>query len=102
MFLASRMEELSLYGEAFNFSNESQVTVIELTKNILRLMGGKDMGPIILNKVKGEIKHQYLSAEKARKKLGWKSYYTLEEGLKRTIEWYREYFDDRRSLDKTP
>lgn len=102
MFLASRMEELNLYGEAFNFSNESQVSVIELTKNILRLMGVKDMEPVILNKVKGEIKHQYLSAEKARKKLGWRSHYTLEEGLKRTIEWYREYFDDQRRLDKTP
>lgn len=92
LFLTEKMDSLKIHGEAFNFSNEIQVTVLELTEKILELMGRKDLRPRILNEAKNEIKHQYLSAEKARKVLGWKPKYTLEQGLKETIEWYREYF----------
>ena len=55
-------------------------------------MDKENLEPIILNEVKGEIKHQYLSAQKAREKLGWKPIYTLEEGLVETVRWYREFF----------
>ena len=48
--------------------------------------------PVILNQAHNEIKHQYLSAEKARKLLAWKPHYTLDEGLQETIEWYTHYF----------
>ncbi len=47
--------------------------------------------PVIRNEVSGEIFHQYLSAAKARNLLGWTPSYTLEEGLKETIAWYREF-----------
>lgn len=94
LFLAEKMDSMKIYGEAFNFSNEIQVTVLELVHRILKLMGRKDLKPKILNQVKGEIRHQYPSAEKARKLLGWKPEYTLEEGLKGTIEWYRAFFEE--------
>lgn len=92
LFLAEKMDSLNIHGEAFNFSNEIQVTVLELTEKILELMGRKDLRPKILNQAKGEIKHQYLSAEKARAILGWSAKYTLEQGLKETIQWYGEFF----------
>ena len=85
--LASQPE---LAGEAFNFSNQDQIEVIALVKQILELLGS-DLEPEILNEAKNEIYHQYLSAEKARNKLGWKPLFTLEEGLNRTIEWYRSF-----------
>ena len=95
LFLAEKMDSLNIQGEAFNFSNEIQVTVLELTEKILELMGRKDLRPRILNQAKSEIKHQYLSAEKARTILGWKPKYTLEQGLEETIAWYREFFSNR-------
>ena len=95
LLLAEKIEELPLQGEAFNFSNEIQLTVLDLTNKILSLMDRKDVEPIVLNETRGEIKHQYLSAEKARRILGWKAKYTLEEGLKETISWYREFFSDQ-------
>ena len=49
---------------------------------------GSDLKPKILNKATNEIKHQYLSAKKAREILGWRPKQTLEEGLGRTIKWY--------------
>jgi len=33
-----------------------------------------------------------LDAQKARARLGWKPKYTLEEGLKETIDWYTDFF----------
>jgi CDP-glucose 4,6-dehydratase len=90
--LAEEMDDKKIHGEAFNFSNEIQVSVLELTKKILKLMEREDLKPMILNEAKNEIKHQYLSAEKARKMLGWKPKYDLESGLKETIEWYKQFF----------
>lgn len=92
MLLAEKMEELNLTGEAFNFSQEVQLTVLDITNLILGLMGRKDLKPVILNKAHGEIIRQFLSNEKARKILGWKPKYTLKEGLKKTIGWYKEHF----------
>ncbi|MBM4135148.1 MAG: NAD-dependent epimerase/dehydratase family protein [Nitrospira sp.] len=78
-------------GEAYNFSNELQVTVMELVSCIQRLMGREELAPVILNDARNEIPHQYLDAEKARTQLGWKSRYTLEQGLQETIDWYRAF-----------
>jgi CDP-glucose 4,6-dehydratase len=90
--LAEGMDDRSIHGEAFNFSNENQVTVRGIVDEILRLMDAEHLKPIIQNKAKNEIKHQYLSARKARKLLGWKPQFTLEEGLGRTVDWYRRFF----------
>ncbi len=91
-FLAEKMDFLDIHGEAFNFSNEIQLTVLELTNKILKIMGRTDLYPIVLNEVKGEIKHQYLSATKAKDILGWTPTYSLDDGLRKTIDWYREFF----------
>jgi CDP-glucose 4,6-dehydratase len=80
-----------LRGEAFNFSNEIQVTVLELVERILELMGS-DLKPEVRNEASNEIEHQYLSAAKARETLQWQPLFTLDEGLKRTIEWYTKFF----------
>lgn len=93
LHLAQKMAENSeIHGEAFNFSNELQITVLELTNTILDLMGAsKTLPPMILNETKNEIKHQYLSAEKARRLLDWSPNWTLEQALTETIDWYRSY-----------
>lgn len=91
LLLAEKMEEKGLAGEAFNFSNEIQLTVLELVDKILKAMGS-ELKPRILNQGTHEIKHQYLSAEKARNLLDWKPDYSIDEGLEKTIEWYREFF----------
>lgn len=93
MLLAEKMEELNLQGEAFNFSNEIQLTVLDLVNMILNLMES-DLKPVILNQGSNEIRHQYLSAQKAREVLNWAPAYTIEQGLKKTIEWYRNFFKE--------
>jgi len=87
-------ENPQVRGEAFNFSNEIQVTVLEIVHKIIALMGS-DSTPEIRDEITNEILHQYLSAEKARRVLGWQPLYSLDEGLARTITWYREFLGEK-------
>lgn len=79
-----------LQGEAFNFSNEIQVTVLDLVRRILTLMGSASE-PDVRNEASNEIRHQYLSAAKARQYLQWSPLFDLDSGLTRTIQWYRDF-----------
>ena len=91
MLLAEQMAaNPGLKGEAFNFSNELQVTVLELTQKILAVMGST-LTPDVRNEASNEIKHQYLSAAKARRMLNWEPLFTLDGALEKTIQWYTEF-----------
>ena len=82
-------------GEVYNFSNEIQVSVRELVDIIRHAAGAMHLEPVILNDAPNEIPHQYLSAAKARRQLGWAPAYTLEQGMAETIAWYREHFAEQ-------
>lgn len=91
ILIAEKLQKLKLSGEAFNFSNETPTSVLDLVNNIFKLTG-KEANYKILNQAQFEIKDQYLSAQKARKMLDWKPRYTLNEGLIETIAWYNKIF----------
>lgn len=92
MLLAEKLVAMpELKGKAFNFSNESPITVLDLVKAILKLMAS-DLQPEIYNEANNEIRHQYLSANLARQALDWKPRFSLEEGLEKTVAWYKEFF----------
>jgi CDP-glucose 4,6-dehydratase len=92
MLLAEQLAaKPELRGEAFNFSNELQLTVSEIVDKLLELMNSRSQAEV-LNETNNEILHQYLSAEKARTQLGWKPLFTLEQGLTHTIKWYKDFF----------
>lgn len=78
-----------LAGEAFNFSTGERQSARELVDRILALMDSK-LVPDIRNEASNEIPHQYLDASKAREVLGWRPGFGLDEGLRKTIAWYRE------------
>jgi CDP-glucose 4,6-dehydratase len=94
ILLAEKLESRQLAGQAFNFSIENPITVLELLKQIDKM--GVQYGKLkykILNAAKYEIKEQYLSAAKARRVLGWKPMYSLNEGLKKSMVFYIEHFN---------
>jgi CDP-glucose 4,6-dehydratase len=92
MLSAEKMaENPKLNGEAFNFSNENPISVLDLVRQILALMNS-GLEPVIQDRAKNEIRHQYLSATKARRELGWKPLFGLDEGLRCTVEWYNRFF----------
>lgn len=82
-----------LKGQAFNFSNEIQVTVREIVESVIKIMGS-DIPPIVLNEASNEIRHQYLNAEKARSMLNWQPLFNLDQALGITIDWYRNFFNN--------
>jgi CDP-glucose 4,6-dehydratase len=91
MLLAERLNaDRTLAGQAFNFSNEEPLTVAELVERVRTVMDSS-LEPEIRNEARHEILAQSLSAEKARRTLGWRPLFTLDEGLTRTVEWYRSY-----------
>jgi CDP-glucose 4,6-dehydratase len=93
--LAEKIEQVR--GEAFNFGSGEPVQIIDLVKRIIKL-AGKDLEPRVMlqRKIENEIDAQFLSAEKAERVLGWKAEINLDEGLRRTIEWYRSHLDKLR------
>jgi len=93
MLLAEELHRnRQIAGQAFNFSNETQATVKDIAQKILALMSS-DLELDIRNEVTNEIRHQYLSAARARRELGWRPLFTLDEGLVKTIDWYRKFFE---------
>lgn len=91
MLLAEKLaQQPELGGHAFNFSNEIQVTVLDLVNRVLQAMS-TDLVPEVRGEATNEIRHQYLSAAKARKILGWAPQFTLDDALGRTVDWYRRF-----------
>jgi CDP-glucose 4,6-dehydratase len=88
--LVSRPE---LAGMAFNFSNEIQLTVRQLVQKILDKMGSH-LAPKVQNRPLKEIRWQYLKAQRARELLNWAPEFTLDQGLERTIAWYRNLLEE--------
>ncbi|MEN8237071.1 MAG: GDP-mannose 4,6-dehydratase [Pseudomonadota bacterium] len=81
-----------LKGQAFNFSNETQKNVNDLTLMILEALNS-NLKPVIRGENHGEIQAQYLDSSKANNLLKWQPKFGLETGLEKTIDWYKEYFD---------
>ncbi len=92
MLLAERLIEgdTRVRGQGYNFSNEIQITVTELVTMILDKMNSR-LTPEIRNEASNEIRHQYLSAERARTELKWHPLFTLDEGLTQTVAWYENF-----------
>lgn len=91
MLLAESMAtDKALNGQAFNFSNEIRLTVLDLVEQIARILNSP-LTPDIRNEASNEIRCQYLSASKAKDLLHWKPLFSLEDGLTRTVNWYKEF-----------
>jgi CDP-glucose 4,6-dehydratase len=90
--LAEQIKGKNIAGEAFNFSNEQPLKVTEIVDKVLKVMDS-DLKPKILNEASNEIKEQYLSSKKAKELLNWNPSYTMEEGLEKTVNWYKMLFN---------
>jgi len=75
----------------FNFGSGNVATVKELIEKIIEISGTKMQIKKIPPRREFEIRSQFLSDLKAKRLLGWNPKHTLEEGLKKTIPWYKAY-----------
>jgi CDP-glucose 4,6-dehydratase len=97
--LAERLDDRSLHGQAFNFGLDDPKSAQEIVEAIIAISDYPDLTPIVLNEANHEIQKQYLSSEKARRVLGWQPQHTLEDGLRRTLAWYRAYLAEEKTSE---
>jgi len=79
-----------LAGLAFNFSGGQRHSVLEVVSAVLRAMDSP-LQPDIRNDASNEIRDQYLDSTRATALLKWAPAFTMDEGLRRTVEWYTEF-----------
>ena len=89
--VADALDRPEVNGEAFNFASGTQISVLDIVKTIAKQIGGHLPEPRILNVATNEIKEQRLVTEKAKRVLGWRAKTSLDDGLRQTIQWYRDY-----------
>jgi CDP-glucose 4,6-dehydratase len=92
LLLAESLSRPEIAGQAFNFGTQQPISVLDLCVKIQNI-SGSDLAPRVLNTAKYEIPKQFLDTGKARRLLGWNLKHTLEDGLKKSIHWYRELYD---------
>ncbi|HLG24997.1 MAG TPA: GDP-mannose 4,6-dehydratase [Candidatus Nanoarchaeia archaeon] len=92
LMLAKSQDDEEMHGHVFNFSPESPISVIDLVRKISKI-ANSNLKPKILSEAFNEIQKQYLDCSKARKLLNWQANTKLDDGLKKTFEWYQKFFD---------
>ena len=83
-------------GEVVNIGSGKEISIRDLAHKIMQIIG-KEV-PIITEEIrkrpeKSEVRRLLADNSKARKILGWKPRFSLEEGLKRTITWIEKHMD---------
>ncbi len=78
-------------GEIINISINKPTSLIELLKTMNEIYG-TNIQPIFMEAKPGDIKTSYLDNGKARRILYWKPRYSLHEGLRLTLEFYRKLY----------
>jgi CDP-glucose 4,6-dehydratase len=91
MLLAEKMQAPEISGQVFNFGLDQPIEAKVMVRIIIDLAGRPDLEPIVLNQAQNEIPEQYSSSQKAYRVLGWKPQHNIEEGLLKTIDWYRDF-----------
>jgi len=85
------------FGEAFNFSLENNISVIEVINKISTIFGIEteidNTGGGHLLYGSSEIQDIRLDCSKAKVKLNWQPKYSLESGLKETIDFYKSFIN---------
>tara|TARA_Y100000310_G_scaffold82715_1_gene79301 strand:+ start:6974 stop:7906 length:933 start_codon:yes stop_codon:yes gene_type:complete len=86
--LAAIAEE-PLNGEVINVACGERITLLELVEKINKVLG-KDIKPVLQPTRLGDVKHSLASIEKAKQLLNFEPQVLFDEGLEKTIEWYKE------------
>lgn len=89
-------ESRNSIGEVINVGSNFEVSIGELAKKIISLIGKKVEIVTDSKRIrpeKSEVERLCCDNTKAKKLLGWEPKITLEEGLKRTIEWISEHIN---------
>lgn len=90
--ICGALDDGAARGEAFNAGSGKPRSVLEVVGLICRL-AGSDVEPDVrgAGTPDAEIDRQFVDSGKLERATGWKPRVGLEEGLRRTLDWYREH-----------
>ncbi len=88
--LALQADLREVKGEVINVGTGKSTSVAEITRRLLQALGKPESLVGNVYDRPGQVFCHISSVEKARKLLGWKAEIGLDEGLERTVRWYRE------------
>lgn len=76
-------------GKTFNIASGSETTILDLAQSVIKLTRSKSKLEFQKDRP-GDIKHSLASVALAKETIGFKPKTSLEEGLKKTVDWYIE------------
>jgi CDP-glucose 4,6-dehydratase len=87
-----------LKGQVFNAGSNDPINMRSLIIKIYEELGNnKELERILLDmngkKTTGEIQYQHMSFEKVYEYFNWKPQHSIEDGVKKTISWFKTYFE---------
>ena len=91
-------DPIKLRGQIFNAGSNSPINMRSLLTKIYEQLGNKEELERILSEMNGkvttgEIQHQHMSFNKVYKYFNWEPKHSIDEGLSKTIIWYKSYFE---------
>ncbi|HZF54701.1 MAG TPA: NAD(P)-dependent oxidoreductase [Polyangiaceae bacterium] len=89
--MAERLDTIA--GEAFNFGGDRALATREMASLCARAFGGEEREPLFHGPRREVPLRKMLATQKARESLGWAPETPLEEGLRETFAWYRQFWD---------
>lgn len=76
-------------GRSYNIALGGSITVNDICSRIRSLLG-TEIDPVHVESRAGDVRHSRAGVELAQEHLGYEGIVDLEEGLARTVDWYRE------------
>lgn len=92
LLLAARAADPCVRGEVFHFATGTSTSALEIVAHLCELAGRPGVKPVIQGRSSGERVDHARSTDRERDLLGWTSRVDIQEGLRSTLDWYREYF----------
>jgi CDP-glucose 4,6-dehydratase len=90
--IAGALPDGGAAGEAFNAGGGAPIAVLDVVRAVCAA-AEVELEPVVLGEAQAEIAHQYVDFTKLRELTGWEPRVPLDEGLRRTVAWYRAHPD---------
>ncbi|MFO7835758.1 MAG: GDP-mannose 4,6-dehydratase, partial [Candidatus Thorarchaeota archaeon] len=78
-------------GETINISGQKSISVLEMAETVEELVSSNEIDIVHVSPREGDVRHSIGDTAKAERILGFTPEISFEEGLKDTIDWYREH-----------
>ena len=79
-----------LNGDVFNVATARSCTITELATEMAEAIGRPDLSPTYIAPRPGDVKHSLADLTKSRAELGYEPIVDFEDGLRATVQWYRD------------